>query len=70
MNTYKFKTNINCGGCVAAVTPALNGNKDIKEWNADTANPDKILTVQTESLTAEQVKEIVNKAGYKAEKVS
>lgn len=70
MNTYKFKTNINCSGCVAAVTPALNGNKDIKEWNADTANPDKILTVQAESLTAEQVKEIVNKAGYKAEKIS
>ncbi len=70
MNTYKFKTNINCSGCVAKVTPVLNENKDIKEWNADTANPDKILTVQTENLTAEQVKGIVNKAGYKAEKIS
>jgi copper chaperone len=70
MNTYKFKTNINCSGCVAAVTPALNENKDIKEWKADTANPDKILTVQTETLTAEQVKAIVNEAGYKAEKIS
>jgi copper chaperone len=70
MNTYKFKTNINCSGCVAKVTPALNENKDIKEWNADTANPDKILTVQTETLTAEQVKTIVNQAGYKAEKMS
>ena len=70
MNTYKFKTNINCSGCVAKVTPVLNENKDIKEWNADTATPDKILTVQTENLTAEQVREIVNKAGYKAEKIS
>jgi copper chaperone len=70
MNTYKFKININCSGCVASVTPALNGNSDIKEWNADTANPDKVLTVQTENLTAEQVKEIVNKAGYKAEKIA
>jgi copper chaperone len=69
MNTYKFKTNINCSGCVAKVTPVLNENKDIKEWNADTANPDKILTVQTETLTAEQVKTIVNQAGYKAEKM-
>ncbi len=24
MNTYKFKTNINCGGCIAGVTPFLN----------------------------------------------
>jgi copper chaperone len=69
MNTYKFKTNINCSGCVAKVTPVLNENKDIKEWNADTANPDKILTVQTETLTAEQVKTIVNQAGYNAEKI-
>jgi copper chaperone len=69
MNTYKFKTNINCSGCVAKVTPVLNENKDIKNWKADTANPDKILTVQTESLTEDQVKEIVNKAGYKAEKI-
>jgi len=49
--------------------PVLNEKKDIKEWNADTANPDKILTVQTETLTAEQVKTIVNQAGYKAEKI-
>jgi copper chaperone len=69
MYTYKFKTNINCSGCVAKVTPVLNENKDIKEWNADTANPDKVLTVQTDTLTAEQVKAIVNQAGYKAEKI-
>ena len=69
MNTYKFKTNINCSGCVAKVTPVLNENKGIKEWLADTTNPNKILTVQTETLTAEQVKEIVNKTGYKAEKI-
>jgi copper chaperone len=69
MNTYKFKTNINCSGCVEKVTPVLNEKKDIKEWNADTANPDKILTVQTETLTAEQVKTIVNQAGYNAEKI-
>jgi copper chaperone len=69
MNTYKFKTNINCSGCIAKVTPVLNENKDIKEWNADTSNPDKILTVQTEILTAEQVKAIVAQAGYKAETI-
>lgn len=69
MNTYKFKTNINCSGCIAKVTPVFDNNKDIKEWNADTANPDKVLTVQTETLTADQVKAIVNGAGYQAEKI-
>jgi copper chaperone len=67
MNQYQFKTNINCGGCVAKVTPVLNNNEEIKEWNVDTVNPSKVLTVQTESLNEEQVKELVSKAGFKAE---
>lgn len=67
MKEYQFKTNINCSGCVAKVTPVLNNNEEIKEWNVDTANPSKVLTVQTESLNEEQVKELVSKAGFKAE---
>ena len=67
MKQYQFKTNINCGGCVAKVTPALNENSDIKEWNVDTVNPAKVLTVQTESLGKEDVKAIIEKAGFKAE---
>lgn len=66
MNTYQFKTNIKCGGCVANVTPHLDGNKEIKEWKVDIAHPDKVLTVQTESLDKEQVRRIVEKAGYQA----
>ncbi len=64
---YQFKTNINCGGCVAAVTPHLNANSDIKSWKVDTANPQKVLSVETDQLSDEMIKEIVNKAGYKAE---
>jgi copper chaperone len=67
MKEYQFKTNINCGGCVAKVTPALNANLEIKEWNVDTANPAKVLTVQTESLGREDVEAIIEMAGFKAE---
>lgn len=67
MKEYSFKTNINCGGCVAKVTPSFNENPDIKEWNVDTANPKKILTVKTDNLHEEDVKGIVEKAGFKAE---
>jgi copper chaperone len=70
MKQYQFKTNINCSGCVAAVTPALNENKDIKEWNVDTVNPNKILTIQAENLQEGDIKAIVQKAGFKAESVS
>ena len=67
---YKYKTNINCGSCVASVTPHLNANKEISNWEVDTANPQKVLTVETDTLSEEAVREIVNEAGYKAEKLS
>lgn len=70
MKQYQFKTNINCSGCVAKLTPALDQNEGIKDWKVDTDNPNKLLTVQTETLNEEQVKLIVKKAGFKAEKLS
>jgi copper chaperone len=70
METLKFKTNINCGGCIATITPVLNGLKNIQHWEVDTANPDKILTIKTEdNLTAVQIIDAVEQKGYKAEKV-
>lgn len=69
MKKYQFKTNIKCSGCVEKVTPTLNNNAEIKEWNVDTAHPSKVLTVQTDRLNEEQVKELVSKAGFKAERL-
>ena len=66
MQTLQFKTNLNCGGCIKAVTPALNGEKDIATWQVDTANPAKILTVAT-TLSAAQVQALVANAGFEAQ---
>ncbi|NEM99200.1 heavy-metal-associated domain-containing protein [Pontibacter burrus] len=68
MKTYKFKTNINCGGCVKAVTPHMNKLEGVT-WQVDTDNPDKILEVQTDTLNADQIRNTVEKAGFKAEEV-
>jgi copper chaperone len=68
METLQFKTNINCGGCIAKATPALNNEKDIKEWNVDTNVSTKVLTVKTD-LQVDQVISIVKKAGFNAEKL-
>jgi copper chaperone len=70
MKKYQFKTNINCGGCVAKVTPFLNAENEIKNWSVDTQNPSKVLTVETENLTDERVREIVRNAGFKAENLN
>lgn len=63
----QFRTNINCGGCVASVKPYLDNAEGICHWDVDTGNKDKILSVHSEGITKEQVIEIVNKAGFKAE---
>ncbi len=63
----QFRTNINCGGCVATVKPHLDNAEGICHWDVDTANSDKILTVHSDGITREQVLEIVKKAGFKAE---
>ena len=67
MKQYQFKTNIKCGGCIAAVTPYLNAANEIKHWSVDTNNPDKILTVETENLSNEAITQIVKSAGYVAQ---
>lgn len=66
MKTLQFITNINCQGCIAKVTPFLNSAEEIEHWEVDTANPQKILTVQTNSLESDDIAAILQKAGYKA----
>lgn len=63
----KFKTNINCGGCVAKVTPFLNDADGICHWEVDTTNKDKILSVHSEGITEEEVIQKVQEAGFKIE---
>ena len=64
---FQFKTNINCGGCIASVKPHLDSAEGICEWNVDTTNKDKILTVKSEGITGDEVVAILKKIGYKAE---
>jgi copper chaperone len=70
METLKFKTNINCGGYISTVTPSLDSLNDVKHWEVDTNNPDKILSVQAEDgLTANEIIETLKKKGYQARSI-
>lgn len=66
MKTLHFKTNINCGGCIAAVSPELNSKDKIQDWSVDTISTNKTLTITTE-FSPKEVKELLEKIGYKAE---
>ncbi|MBN8785282.1 MAG: heavy-metal-associated domain-containing protein [Terrimonas ferruginea] len=64
---FQFKTNINCGGCIASVKPHLDNAEGICHWEVDTANKDKVLTVKSEGITEQEVISTVQKAGFTIE---
>ncbi len=63
-NVLKFKTSINCGNCIKAVTPFLDQVNGIQSWEVDTNNPDKILSVTSEGATQDEVISAVKQAGF------
>lgn len=65
----KFKTNINCGNCIARVKPFLDKVEGIDSWNVDTDNPDKILSVESSGATSEQIIDAVENVGFDIEKL-
>lgn len=69
MKTLKFKTNIECSNCEARVKPFLDKKEGIESWQVDTENPDKILTVKTESLEARDIIKTIKRTGFVAEEM-
>jgi copper chaperone CopZ len=65
MKTMQFRTNLNCGSCVAAVTPLLDGERAIEHWHVDTQVPEKTLTVEGERVSADRVRSLVAQAGFR-----
>ena len=64
--SLQFKTNLNCESCVASVKPFLDDVPNIRDWEVDTATPDKILTVTGDSISPDSVTAAVAKAGFVA----
>lgn len=64
---FQFKTNINCSGCVATVTPYLDNADGVCHWSVNTDDRNKVLTVESEGITPEQIMKTVQKAGFKIE---
>lgn len=65
--TLKFKTNINCSGCVAQAKPALNAANGVERWEVDLNDQHKVLTVIGEDLSEQEIEEAVKLSGFKIE---
>ncbi len=62
-----FKTNLQCGGCLAAAKPFLDETVGVDKWSVDLSHEDRVLTVQNDDVNTEQVTEALDKAGFLAE---
>jgi len=71
--TLKFKTSLQCGGCISKVQPHLDNIGSIEAWDVKLNHADKMLKVKTNSDDAPEVEskvlEALEKEGYKGERV-
>lgn len=67
--TLHFTSNIKCMGCVESVAPAFNESEKIDGWHVDLNSTNKILTIESNTITEEEVQNIVQSKGFKAEPI-
>jgi copper chaperone len=70
MKRLKFKTNINCTGCLSKVKPVLDAETQIEKWEVDLQSDDRILTIEAENISSEEVSQAVARVGFNAEQIS
>ncbi|EIM72994.1 heavy metal-associated protein [Nitritalea halalkaliphila LW7] len=66
MDNLKFKTNVKCGACVAAIRPALDGLP--VRWEVDLQHPDRILSISG-TADADKIVHTLKQVGYQAEEI-
>jgi len=64
MTSHRYKTDLRCGACVARIGPLLDAAVGVVRWNADVTDPNKVLTVEGDGVTAERVSQVIGPAGY------
>lgn len=68
MSVQKYRTNLNCGNCVAAVRSSLDELK-ADSWTVDLEHPDRILTVEGD-IAPQAVLDALDEAGFEAQPVA
>jgi len=59
-----------CAGCLGAITPGLDALKEVQSWKADVSGAEKTLSVEAEETAIPKVVTVLEKAGFKDERIS
>ena len=70
MEKIQFKTNLQCGGCVAAVRNRLDEAIGAEHWQVDLQSMDRLLEAEISVEKIPVVIEAVQGAGFEIEQVS
>lgn len=70
MSEAKFKTTIQCNGCLSKVTPKLNEILEEQSWSVDLESDDRILTVNDNNVSVDAVVSAVKSVGFQIEELS
>lgn len=70
MKTYTFRTNIQCENCLSKVKPFLDNEDEIIHWQIDLTSKDRLVTVNTATLSADDIIKLLRKVGFIAEVVA
>ena len=64
-----FKTNIQDTHDLERVAAILNNETEVKQWNVDLSDVDKVLRVQTEGLSPEDIIHLITRADFCCEEL-
>ena len=64
-----FKTNIASNSHVEKIRPVLSTLKEIKKWNIDRDDIDKVLRIESLHLAQETVIHLLHQAGFECEEL-
>ena len=70
MSEVRFKTTIQCNGCLSKVTPKLNEILEEQSWSVDLESDDRILTVNDDNVSVDEVVSAVKSVGFEIEELS
>jgi hypothetical protein len=69
MPMLRFKTNLKCKNCILNVTPLLESNNSIEDWELHLNHPDKLLEVNATDDVSEEIITMIKKAGYQIDRL-
>ncbi|MDJ1504075.1 hypothetical protein [Xanthocytophaga agilis] len=69
MDVLVFKTNVKSKNALRDIQLQLSQIPDILKWNLDLADCDKVLRIETISLSAQKIIDILHTLGFQCEEL-